>query len=268
MKVLVIGGGNMGYTYAKGMSKSSLIDGEILIYDASEVQTIKLKKKKLFKVCNNLQKAVEEVDVIFLVVKPYHAMDLFETMKSSVNQSQIVVSLMAGVSIEAIQSGLGINKVVRAMPNLPAKVGLGMTSYTPSEEVSRIELLTISKLLDTTGEAIFVENEMFIDKSTGISGSGPAYVFYFMESMMQAALKMGFSQNDSKVLVTQTFDGAVKLFKESDLSPTGWMNRVASKGGTTRAALDSMKENKVEELIKDAAFAAFDRAVEMSADMK
>ena len=268
MKVLVIGGGNMGYTYAKGMSKSSLVDGEILIYDASEVQSIKLKKKKLFKVCNNLEKAVSEVDVIFLVVKPFHAADLFETMKSAVNNNQIVVSLMAGVSIEAIRKGLGIDKVVRAMPNLPAKVGLGMTSYTESKAVSRIEILTISKLLDTTGEAIYVENENFIDKSTGISGSGPAYVFYFMESMMQAALEMGFSQNDSKVLVTQTFEGAVKLFKESDLSPTGWMDRVASKGGTTRAALDSMKENKVNELIKEAAFSAFERAVELSEEFE
>ena len=81
--------------------------------------------------------------------------------------------------------------------------------------------------------------------------------------MMEAALKMGFSPNDSKVLVSQTFDGAVELFNQSDLSPTSWMNKVASKGGTTRAALDSMEDNNVNELIKEAAYAAFDRAVEL-----
>jgi pyrroline-5-carboxylate reductase len=149
------------------------------------------------------------------------------------------------------------------MPNLPAQVGKGVTSYTESKEVSRIELLMVRNLLDTTGESIRVESENFIDASTGISGSGPAYVFYFMQSMLEAALKMGFSKNDSKILVSKTFEGAVELFNQSDLSPNTWMERVASKGGTTRAALDSMEDNNVKELIKDAAYAAFDRAVEL-----
>ena len=171
---------------------------------------------------------------------------------------------MAGVTIEKIQEGLNITKVVRAMPNLPAQVGKGVTSYTESKEVSRVELLMIRNLLDTTGESIRVENQKFIDASTGISGSGPAYVFYFMQSMLEAALKMGFSSNDSKVLVSKTFEGAVELFNQSDPSPETWMNRVASRGGTTRAALDSMDDNNVKELIKEAAYAAFDRAVELS----
>jgi pyrroline-5-carboxylate reductase len=121
----------------------------------------------------------------------------------------------------------------------------------------------IRNLLDTTGESIHVETEAFIDKSTGISGSGPAYVFYFMNSMLEAAKKMGFSDNDSRILVSTTFEGAVKLFNESDLTPQTWMDRVASKGGTTQAALDSMEDNNIKELIKDAAYAAFDRAVEL-----
>ena len=174
-----------------------------------------------------------------------------------------MVSIMAGVTIQKIQDNLGIQKVIRAMPNLPAQVGKGVTSYTESKEVSRVELLMIRNLLDTTGESIRVENEKFIDASTGISGSGPAYVFYFMQAMMEAALKMGFSKNDSKILVSQTFEGAVELFNQSDLSPNSWMKRVASKGGTTRAALDSMEDNNVKELIKEAAYAAFDRAVEL-----
>ncbi|NJW55482.1 pyrroline-5-carboxylate reductase family protein, partial [Salinimicrobium oceani] len=116
-----------------------------------------------------------------------------------------------------------------------------------------VELLMIRNLLDTTGESIHVENQKFIDASTGISGSGPAYVFYFMNSMLEAALKMGFSEHDSRVLVSQTFEGAVELFNQNDLSPTLWMDRVASKGGTTRAALDSMDDNNVKELIKEAA---------------
>ena len=170
---------------------------------------------------------------------------------------------MAGVTIENIQNGLNVKKVVRTMPNLPAKVGKGVTSYTESKEVSRVELLMIRNLLDTTGQSIRVKNEDFINKSTGISGSGPAYIFYFMASMLDAAKKMGFSDHDSKILVSNTFEGAVHLFNESDLSPEKWMDRVASKGGTTRAALDSMDDNNVKQLIQDAAYAAFNRAVEL-----
>ena len=184
-------------------------------------------------------------------------------MLSMVTSDQILISIMAGVTLDAIQDFSGVKKVIRAMPNLPAKVGLGLTSYVASSEVSRIELLTVESLLNTTGKSILVSNENLIDASTGISGSGPAYIYYFMQSMMEAALQMGFSKNDSKVLVSQTFTGAIELFNQSDLSPNSWMEKVASKGGTTQAALDSMDDNNVNELIKEAAFAAFSRAVEL-----
>ncbi|MGY5851033.1 pyrroline-5-carboxylate reductase [Salegentibacter sp. F14] len=264
MKVLLIGAGNMGLTYAEGMAKSSLLNRRnLMIFDKSADIITSLSKLEHFDVYDDIEECLPDADVVFLAVKPYHCEGLFEEIRSMVNDEQIFVSLMAGVTIAKIQEGLGVKKVVRSMPNLPAQVGKGVTSYTESEEVSRVELLMVRNLLDTTGESIHVETEKFIDASTGISGSGPAYVFYFMQSMLEAALKMGFSKNDSKVLVSQTFEGAVKLFNESDLSPETWMERVASKGGTTRAALDSMEDNNVKELIKEAAYAAFDRAVEL-----
>lgn len=264
MKVLVIGGGNMGLTYAEGMARSTYLNRrKLMVFDVSADKIIQLKEMEIFDVHEKLEDALPEADVIFLAVKPYHSDDLFQKMKPMMNPEQIAVSLMAGVTIGTIQKGLGITKVVRAMPNLPAQVGKGVTSYTESKEVSRVELLMIRNLLDTTGESIHVKTQKFIDASTGISGSGPAYVFYFMNSMLEAALKMGFSEHDSRVLVSQTFEGAVELFNQNDLSPTLWMDRVASKGGTTRAALDSMDDNNVKELIKEAAYAAFDRAVEL-----
>src|SRR5690554_1307100 len=264
MKVLVIGAGNMGLTYAEGMADSPLLNRrKLMIYDVSDEKISSLEKVDKFDVYRNLGDCLPKADIVFLAVKPYHSDELFQGMKSMINGDQVFISLMAGVTIETIQNSLDIKKVVRAMPNLPAKVGMGMTSFTAAKGVSRVELLMVRNLLDTTGEAIHVENENFINASTGISGSGPAYVFYFMQSMLEAALKMGFSQNDSKILVTQTFEGAVKLFTESDLSPNSWMDMVASKGGTTRAALDSMEDNNVKELIKDAAYAAFNRATEL-----
>jgi pyrroline-5-carboxylate reductase len=264
MRVLVIGGGNMGLTYAEGMSKSSLLNRhKLMIFDKSPELIASLRKISHFDIFDKIEDCLPQADVVFIAVKPFHCDGLFAEMKPLVNDGQIIVSIMAGVTINKIQENLGIQKVIRAMPNLPAQVGKGVTSFTESEEVSRVELLMIRNLLDTTGESIKVENEMFIDASTGISGSGPAYVFYFMQAMLEAALKMGFSKNDSKILVSQTFEGAVELFNQSDLSPDSWMKRVASKGGTTRAALDSMEDNNVKELIKEAAYAAFDRAVEL-----
>lgn len=254
----------MGLTYAEGMAKSSLLNRRnLMIFDKSADIITRLSKIDHFDVYDDIEECLPDADIVFLAVKPYHCDSLFEEIKPLVNNEQIFVSLMAGVTIAKIQQGLDVKKVIRSMPNLPAQVGKGVTSYTEAKEVSRVELLMIRNLLDTTGESIHVETENFIDASTGISGSGPAYVFYFMQSMLEAALKMGFSKNDSKVLVSQTFEGAVKLFNESDLSPETWMDRVASKGGTTRAALDSMEDNNVKELIKDAAYAAFDRAVEL-----
>ncbi len=264
MKLLVIGGGNMGLTYSEGMSKSPLLNKrKLMIQDLSPDTLSRLRENPDFDVYDNLDDCLPQADMVFIAVKPYHCVELFEKMKDVVHDQQVFVSLMAGVTIDFIKERLGITKVVRTMPNLPAKVGKGITSFTESHDVSRVELLMVRNLLDTTGTSIHVETEKFIDKSTGISGSGPAYVFYFMNSMLEAARKMGFSENDSRVLVSSTFEGAVALFNESNVTPQAWMDRVASKGGTTQAALNSMEDNNVKELIKDAAYAAFNRAVEL-----
>lgn len=234
-----------------------------MVLDKSDEKLEELNQISHFDAFKELDDCVPNADIIFIAVKPYHAVGVFKAIKTLVKPEQIIVSIMAGVSIASIKEITGLNKVVRAMPNLPAQIGKGLTSYVTSPEISRIEMLTVESLLDTTGKSMRVSNENFIDASTGISGSGPAYVFYFMQSMMEAALQMGFSKNDSTVLVSQTFTGAVELFNQSNLSPNSWMEKVASKGGTTRAALDSMEDNNVNELIKEAAFAAFSRAVEL-----
>lgn len=254
----------MGLTFAEGMSTSPLLNHRKLMILDKNLETIqRLEATQKFDVFDQVENCLPQADIIFVAVKPYHCEALFADMKPYINDQQIFVSMMAGVTIGSIQNMLGASKVIRTMPNLPAKVGKGVTSFTESEAVTRVELLMVRNLLDTTGVSIHVDTEQYIDKSTGISGSGPAYVFYFMQSMLEAAKKMGFSDNDSKVLVSHTFEGAITLFQESNLTPTKWMDRVASKGGITQAALDDMEGNNVNELIKSAAYAAFNRAVEL-----
>jgi len=186
----VIGGGNMGLTYSEGMSQSPLLNRrKLMIHDLSAATIASLRQNEDFDVYENLSDCLPQADIIFLAVKPYHCEELLKEMKPQVNNDQLIVSLMAGVTISYIQDLLGVDKIIRTMPNLPAKVGKGVTSFTESDSVTRVELLMVRNLLDTTGVSIHVDNENFIDKSTGISGSGPAYVFYFMQSMMEAAKK-------------------------------------------------------------------------------
>jgi pyrroline-5-carboxylate reductase len=230
MKVLVIGGGNMRLTYAEGMAASVYLNRrKLMIQDIGEQTLAKIEADARFEAYKNLDDCLPTADIVFLAVKPYHCEELFSKMRPMVNSNQLIVSLVAGLKIETIQNQLGINKIVRTMPNLPAKVRKGITSFTESKDVSRVELLMVRNLLDTTGASIHVTNENFIDKSTGISGSGPAYVFYFMQSMMEAARKMGFSENDSKELVSHTFEGAVELFNQGNISPAKWMDKVLVK---------------------------------------
>src|SRR5690606_5069877 len=185
MNVLVIGGGNMGMTYAEAIAKSNfLTSGSLMVFDKSEEKQQELRANGLFDVHDRLETCLSKADVVLIAVKPVHAPGLMTEMRPLVSAGQVFVSIMAGVTIDAISAQLGVKKVVRAMPNLPALVGLGMTSFTASKEVSRLELAAIERLLDTTGRSLYLSSEAEIDASTGISGSGPAYVFYFMQAMI------------------------------------------------------------------------------------
>ena len=138
-----------------------------------------------------------------------------------------------------------------------------MTVFTSSTDIDKKELFIMQNLINTTGKSVYVEDENKIDAATAMSGSGPAYVYYFMEAMIQAGVKMGFSLSQAELLVNQTFMGAVHLHNQSDLTCEEWIARVASKGGTTEAALKVLTENTVEPNIEAALFAAFNRAKEL-----
>ena len=254
----------MGYTYAKSIQMANIPPSvEISILETYPSRIEELRKEGLFKIHDRPNTCIPNASIILLAVKPQHSNELFESIKEYMDNDHLVISIMAGVKISTIQDSLGINKIVRAMPNLPARIRLGMTSFFCSEEINPQERRVVQDILNSTGAAISLDSEDAIDATTAISGSGPAYVFYFMQSMIKAAEKIGFSDEQSRLLVSQTFDGAVQLFNQSDLSTEEWISRVASKGGTTRAALDSFEKNKVGEKIIEAAIAAYERAVEL-----
>lgn len=265
MKILIIGGGNMGLTYAQSFLRSHITSKEdMMILEKSPKKAEELAQKDIGTVYGIAEDCVGIADLIIFAVKPQDSSILFEAIKPYISDQQVFLSIMAGVKMETIAKGLDIRKVIRAMPNLPAQIGMGMTAFTSSDEVTRIELVMVQNLLNTTGKTIYVEDERFIDAATAVSGSGPAYVFYFMDAMIKAAREMGFSNSESELLVSQTFRGAVDLYNKNNFSCEEWIEKVASKGGTTEAALLSYRNNEVHEDIIEGAKAALNRAIELS----
>ena len=264
MKILVIGGGNMGLTYAQSFLRAKITtQRDMMILEKNAKKAEELAKKDIGTVYGNPEQCLNNADLIILAVKPQDTDALFASLKPYVDAQQVFVSIMAGVTIETISTALGVKKVIRAMPNLPAQIGMGMTTFTSTDDVTRIELVMVQNLINTTGKTVYVENERFIDATTAISGSGPAYVYYFMQAMMEAAKEMGFTASEAELLVSQTFKGAVDLYNKSDLSCAEWIARVSSKGGTTEAAVKTFKKHKVHEDIMRGAKAALDRAIEL-----
>lgn len=264
MKILVIGGGNMGLTYAQSFLRSHITSEEdMMILEKSSEKAAQLSKLNIGSVFGKPEDCLQLADLIILAVKPQDTAALFNTLRPHVEAQQVYLSIMAGVSIEMIQEGLNARKIIRAMPNLPAQIGMGMTTYTASDEVTRIELVMVQNLLNTTGKTIYVEQESAINASTAISGSGPAYVFYFMDAMMSAARQMGFNESEAELLVSQTFKGAVELYNKNNLSCQDWIQKVSSKGGTTEAAMDTYTANLIHEDIIAGAHAALKRAIEL-----
>jgi len=264
MKILIIGGGNMGLTYARSFLRSHITSKEdMMILEKSPQKAQELAKKDIGTVYGNPEECLKESDLVILAVKPQDSSALFESIRHLIDPQQVFLSIMAGVKIEAISKALNAEKVIRAMPNLPAQIGMGMTAYTSSDTVTRIELVMVQNLLNTTGKAIYVEKEEAIDAATAISGSGPAYVWFFMKSLMDAARDMGFNYSEAELLVSQTFRGAIELFGKTNFTCEEWIERVCSKGGTTEAALATYESTEVGKDIMAGAEAALKRAIEL-----
>lgn len=265
MKILIIGGGNMGLTFAKSFLHARIVTHEqMLILEKSPEKAEELKKLNVGTVYGEPGDYIKRADLLIFAVKPQDCNALFNTIKPYVDEQQVILSIMAGVKIETIKNAFNTNKVIRAMPNLPAQVGYGMTVFTSSDAVTRIELVMVHNLMNATGKTLYVASERAIDAATAISGSGPAYVFYIMQAMIDAAKKMGFSLSESEMLTYQTFRGAIELYNNFDFSCDDWIQKVSSKGGTTEAAFNTFHNDALHLKFQDGLKSAFKRAEDLS----
>lgn len=264
MKVLIVGYGNMGKTYVNSFISSRFIKPEDIFVlvrnENSQVAEGTIPKANFSPI---LSERISDFDIVILAVKPQDFAVLAQSIKPYLKDSQIIFSVMAGITISKLGAQLSCSKIVRSMPNIPTQIGMGMTVFTASANVDRKELFIIQNLINTTGKSVYVENEKLINAATAISGSGPAYVFYFMQSMIQAAVDLGFNESEAELLVNQTFMGSVAIQNSYSLSNQEWIAKVASKGGTTERALQVFEKGILETTIVDAVKAANQRAVEL-----
>ena len=265
MNLLIIGAGNMGLTYGHSFINSGVVSRDHLFFlERTASKAAEVRDVSHNPVYTEPGEYIRTMDLIILAVKPQDFRELAAALRPHLHQDHILLSIMAGIRVSVIQEVTGVEKVVRAMPNLPAQVGMGMTAFTTSDQVSRVEIFSIQNLLNTTGKTIYTPEEEKIDVSTAISGSGPAFVFYFMQAMIEAGREMGFSDAESQLLVKQTFLGSVNLLHQNEFSCEEWIRRVSSKGGTTEAAIQTFTTEEVMPRIKKGLRAAFERAVALS----
>jgi len=264
MKVLIAGYGNMGKTYSNSFISSRFIKPEdiyLLVRDASKIVF-----ENGISASNCFETPTKEIgtfDIIILAVKPQDFKNLANSLKPFLNDNQMILSVMAGVTIATIQKELGCEKIVRSMPNIPTQIGMGMTVFSAANAVDRKELFIIQNLINTTGKSIYIEDENLLNVATAVSGSGPAYVFFFMNAMIKAAVELGFNESEAELLVNQTFMGSVAIQSSYSLSNEDWIKKVASKGGTTESALQIFEIGYLQDIIVNAIKAANNRAIEL-----
>ena len=255
----------MGLIYARAFLKYNIVSKEnLLLAEKNETRKAELLKLNIGEVCVVNDKRISESDIIILAVKPQDFEGLSVELKQVLTNENIIISIMAGMTIGRIASTLEKNNIIRAMPNSPAELGMGMTAFTANKTVGIEQILKADNLLSTTGRTVFFENEDLLDAVTALSGSGPAYFFYIIKQMVEAGKNMGFDEATCSMLVKQTMLGSFHLMNTANKSLDELISAVASKGGTTEAALSTFEKTGVGEGLKKGIINARDRATELS----
>ncbi|MDE1920958.1 MAG: pyrroline-5-carboxylate reductase [Candidatus Omnitrophica bacterium] len=256
----IIGGGNMGEALIKGLHRNN----RIFVAEADRRRASYLRKKYRLTVAD-INTTVEEAGILILAVKPQDMPAVLESVRAC-RWGKPIISIAAGLTTRFFEKhfpGLKI-PVIRCMPNMPALIGEGITAVCAGKYATPADLKSAQSVLSSVGETVVVKESM-IDAVTAVSGSGPAYVFLFVEQWMTAAKKLGFKETESRQLVYQTLIGSAHLLERSEFDAATLRAKVTSKGGTTQAAMEVfLKGDSFEKLMKNALLAAKKRAGELA----
>ncbi len=266
MTICFIGGGNMANALIGGLLKRDFTAAQLRVVEINADNRARLQNE--FEVLSSADMAtgVAGSKVVVLAVKPQQLREV-ATQLAPLLDKQLVISIAAGIRASDIARWLGTQNIVRAMPNTPALIQSSITGLYALPAVSAAQREAAQRILAAAGSTLWLEKEAMMDAVTAVSGSGPAYVFYFIEAMQQAARELGFDDEQARRLAIDTFLGAAKLADASEDDVSVLRTRVTSKNGTTERALLSMDANNVKQHIITAAKAAAARAKEMGDEL-
>ena len=260
--VAFIGGGNMASALIGGLLRSGRAADQVLVVEPWDEQRARLTRDFGIAPLAAATPALAAAGLVVWAVKPQLFAEAAAPCAAHVGQA-LQLSVMAGIRSDAVVRAIGAPRVVRAMPNTPALIGRGIAGLYARPEVGAEERAAVEALLAPTGATLWVDREADLDAVTALSGSGPAYVFLFIEALMEAARDMGLSAAQGRALALATVGGATSLAEQSAEPPAVLRERVTSKGGTTHAALESLRAAGVREAIVRAVRAAERRAAEL-----
>jgi pyrroline-5-carboxylate reductase len=264
-QVAILGAGVMGETLLSGLLRAGRRPEELLITERREDRANELRERYGVDVVTNID-AASKADTLVLVVKPQDMPELLAEISPAVRTSQTIVSLAAGITTGFIESRLPAGvAVIRVMPNTPALVDEGMAAISRGAHCGESHLAIAEGLLSATGKVVRVPEKQQ-DAVTAISGSGPAYIFFVVESMIEAGVHMGLPRSTATELVVQTVVGSAKLLRETGEHPTVLRERVTSPGGTTAAAVRELEDHKVRAAFLSAIEAARNRSRALAAE--
>ena len=271
LKILLIGCGKMGSSLLEGIVKSDNFDGmvdviEPVIQDSFK-EDFKESKVNFYSDIRENKDAIN-YDLIIIATKPNIYEEIFNGLKNNliINDETLIVSILAGIRISKIEEIVGSIPIIRAMPNIAASVLEGMTALIGNKEITDKDILNVDLIFELIGEKIWLKNESQMDSFTAISGSGPAYFFFFTECLKNIAIEEGFTEDEANKISQQIIIGSGKLVKDSGIDPKELRENVTSPNGTTEAGLKVLADNKTGLLdkLRQAIIEAKNRSIEIS----
>lgn len=269
LKVAFIGPGVMAEAMIAGLIRQKVVRPKSIVVSGPRADRVdELRARHSIHSETDNAVAVKNADVVVLAVKPQRLDHVMREIRGSVEETALVLSIVAGATIDKISGGLDHLAVVRSMPNTPAQIGQGITVWTAAEAVSDAQKSIAREILTAFGDEIFLDEERFLDMATALSGTGPAYVFLFMEAMVDAGVHLGFSRRVAEILVAKTVRGSVDFYSQPDdpVHLAGLRNRVTSPGGTSAAALYYLEKAGFRTALSRAIWAAYERSRELGVD--
>jgi len=263
-RIAVIGFGVMGKAIVSSLISKGKVDPKSLIVVEPTPERLEMLSSEFgIKGYTDSADVVGQADIVILAVKPQGFKHVASSIKGNIKPDTLVLSIIAGVPLADLVDKLGVEQVVRAMPNTASQIGMGITVWAKTSHVSEEKKQMAGEIIQTLGEEVFVDDEGYLDMATALSGSGPAYVFLFMESMIDAGVHMGFPRRIAEKLVVQTIRGSAEFFLQNHEHLARLRNDVTSPGGTSAEALYYLDKAGFRTAISRAIWAAYERSIEL-----